>query len=69
MQVIANGCADLAEHGDAQIGVDVPLVELIEDDTADAFEEWVVDELAGEDAFGQDGETGIRPIRRSPRTW
>ena len=54
VQVIAHGGGDFAKHGDAEIAVDVTFVKFVEDDAADAFEEGVLDELSGEDAFGED---------------
>ncbi len=58
-EVGADGLLDFAEEGDGQIGVEAALVEFVEDDCADAFEEWIIDELAGEDAFGHDAQAGI----------
>ena len=52
--------ADLAKQGEGQVGVQAPLVELVEDDGADAFEERVGEELAGEDALGRDAQPGPR---------
>ncbi len=53
-QVVADRLADFLEEGQRQVGVEAPLVELVEHDRADAFEERVGDDLAVEDALGED---------------
>src|SRR4051794_41036106 len=58
-QILADGLLHLAQQGDGDVGVEVSLVELIEQDGADAGEEWIVEELAGEDAFGQDADARV----------
>ncbi len=61
-QVVADRLADLAEEGQGEVGVQAPLVELVEHDRADAFEEGVGDELAVEDALGHHAEAGPGPV-------
>ena len=58
-QVVADRLADLAEHRQGQVGVQAPLVELVEDHGADAFEEGVAHELTVEDALGHDPDSGL----------
>ena len=48
------------EQGDRQVAVDAPLVELVEHDGADAFQEGVGQELTVEDALGLDPQAGRR---------
>jgi len=59
VQVWPDGGADLGQQGQAQVNVDGPLVKLVEDDAADAGEERVIEQLAGEDAFGEHADAGI----------
>ncbi len=60
-QVVADRLADFAKKRQGQVGVQAPLVELVEHHGADAFEERVVDELAVEDALGDDLDPRLRP--------
>ena len=53
-QVRPDGLAHLAEQRDGQVGVQAALVELVQHDAADAFEERVVEQLPREDALGHD---------------
>ena len=46
---------------EGEVGVQAPLVELVEHDGADAFEERVGQQLPGEDALGHDPEPRPRP--------
>ena len=46
-QVVADRLPDLAQQGQGQVGVQAPLVELVEHHRADAFEEWVVRRAGG----------------------
>ena len=55
-QVGADLVADLAEEGQGQVGMQTPLVELVEDHGADAVEERVGDELPVQDPLGHDFE-------------
>ncbi len=48
--------ADLAQERQRQVGLQVPLVELVEHDGADRLEEGVGEELAGQDALGDEAE-------------
>ena len=52
---------DLAQQGERQVGLQVPLVELVEHDGAHRLQERVGEELAGQDALGHEAEP-----RRSP---
>ncbi len=52
--------ADLERQREAQIGVERALVELVEDHAADAVELGVGLQAAGEDAFGDDLDAGLR---------
>ena len=60
-QVVADRLPDLSQQGDGQVGVQAPLVELVEDDRADAFEERVGDELPVEHPLGLDDQPRLRP--------
>ena len=55
-QVLAHGLPHLAEQRDRQVGVQAALVELVEHDAADAFEERVVEQLPREHALGHDAQ-------------
>jgi len=60
-EVGADGLLDFAEEGQGEIGVEIAFVEFVEDDEADpphAFQIRIVEELAGEDAFGEDADAG-----------
>ena len=47
----ATSSPNLAQQGQGQVGLQVALVELVEDDGADRLEEGVGQELAGQDAL------------------
>lgn len=57
-QVVANGGLDFLEQGEGQIGVEAAFVEFIEQDRANAFEKWIGNKLAGENALSDDAEAG-----------
>ena len=60
-QVFAHGLANLAKHGDGQIGMHASFVEFITSTHGpDVFEKRIVQKLAGEDAFGEDAQPGLR---------
>ena len=59
-QVGARGVLEAAKQSEREIGVEVALVELVEDDDTDAAECGVGDEAAGEDAFGDEAKAGAR---------
>ena len=48
----------MSQQRERQVAIQVTLVELVEDDGTDAVEERVGQELASENAFGQEAETG-----------
>lgn len=58
LEVGADGLLDFKEHSQGEVAVEGAFVEFVEDDAADGFEEGVREELAGEDAFGEDAEAG-----------
>ena len=69
-QIGADLAADFAQERQREVAVQVALVKLVEDDGTDPFEERVGQELAGEDALGQESERGLcGENRRSKRTW
>ena len=53
--------AGVERQGQGQVGVEVPLVELVEDHEADAGERRILLEAAGEDALGHDLDAGAGP--------
>ena len=59
-QVRPDGLLHAADHGQGQVAVEVPLVELVEHDRGDRSQEGVVLQHAEEDAFGDDPDPRLR---------
>ncbi len=51
-------CLEALEESEGEVGIEMTLVELVQDDGADAFELWIGEKAAGEDAFGQEAQAG-----------
>ena len=59
-QILAQALAHLAQHRERQVGVDGALVKLVEHHAADAGELGIAEELAREDALGDDAQARAR---------
>jgi hypothetical protein len=57
-QVGPGAALELAQEGEAEVAVEVALVELVEDDDADVLQRRVGVELAGEQALGDEAQAG-----------
>ena len=68
-QVGAHLPPDLPQQRQRQVAIQVALVELVEDDGTDAFQKRVGQELASQNALGQEAQTGPAESLRSKRTW
>ncbi len=60
-QVVAQRRLRLAHQGEGKIGLQAALVQLVEDDAADAVERRIVLQHAQEEAVGHDFDTRLRP--------
>ena len=60
-QIRADGLLHLAQQGDGQVAVQAAFMELVQQHRAHAGEERVVEQLAGEDAFGDDPQRRVGP--------
>jgi hypothetical protein len=49
---------DAAGHGEGEIGVEAPLVDLVEDHGADPLQEWIALEHLDQDALGDHQDSG-----------
>ncbi len=58
-QVGAHGLANLAQERECKVAIQVSFVKLIEDDGTDILQKRVSEELPGENAFGEEAQTGV----------
>ena len=59
-EIVAQDRPRLQRERQPQIGVDTPLVELVEDDEADSLERWIGQQHPGQYSFGHDLDPGAR---------
>ncbi len=63
LQIRTHRVLQLTDHRQRHVALQVALVELVEHDDADVLEESVADEVAREDALGEEPEAGRRAAR------
>ena len=51
-----HGLLDAADHAEGQVAVEIPFVELVEDDRADRFEQWIVVQHSQQDPLRDEGD-------------